>query len=620
MSSTKIINVLKDDSFQEIMDLFKATSADEVIFVLPKSAKAFKKEDHFASLKDECRTLGKSVSFLCSSPELNEMAKKYKFDVLLARAPVSKKVSHSSKVAPHDTGSIDVVNEIESFYAEPAIDSDSISTTAMAKEEEVEDDDFGLEEPVNERRLDDIFVPEVKNQHSVKVSGVKEKAIPVDVAFDYEPTEHHALQEIRSVWSSRPSEEVAPKLAMASWFQRSRKTLSNFIPKASSGSRRSNRPTHRVALVAMACVAVVILGIVVFVTTGKAQVTIKPASQTLDVSINVFASDSTSAVNLANLAVPGQLFNIPKSLSQDFPATGHVDVAQKARGTITVYNELTSDQQLIATTRFESSDHHIFHTLTSINVPASKTVGGKLIPGSKDVQVIADKAGSEYNVAVGLFTVPAFKEKGDTNKFAKIYGQSTTQFLGGTSGQSTVVTDSDLSTAKKTLTDQLTNNIKDDLNSQISGLKILNDSQIAIGDATSTSQVDAKANTFKLSLTGSLKTVGFKESDIQVLVAQYIDSQKNMTVLPEKLTIVYENPKWDDAKNGLSFTVHITGPGYSKVDKDKIVSDLLGKNDADMKAYLSSISGISSAHVSLSPFWVRSIPKSQDKVRVELSY
>ena len=86
MSSTKIINVLKDDSFQEILDIFKATPAEEVIFVLPKSAKAFKKEEHFVLLRTEAKELGKSVSFLCSNPEINDLAKKYKFDVLLARS------------------------------------------------------------------------------------------------------------------------------------------------------------------------------------------------------------------------------------------------------------------------------------------------------------------------------------------------------------------------------------------------------------------------------------------------------------------------------------------------------------------------------------------------------
>ena len=66
MSSTKIINVLKDDSFQEILDLFKAAPAEEVIFVLPKRSKAFQKEDHFTALQSEAKNLSKTVSFLCS--------------------------------------------------------------------------------------------------------------------------------------------------------------------------------------------------------------------------------------------------------------------------------------------------------------------------------------------------------------------------------------------------------------------------------------------------------------------------------------------------------------------------------------------------------------------------
>lgn len=635
MSSTKIINVLKDDSFSEILDLFKATPAEEVIFVLPKSAKAFKKEEHFVSLRSEAKETGKSVSFLCSSPELNDLAKKYKFDVLLARSPVPRKATQPGKI-----NSINVVNQIEDFYAEPAIDSDSISTSIPATES---DDDLDFEDTPaedfvpapamvikqNGRRLDDIFVPEADNQHSVKVSGAREKDIPVEVNqgdFSYEPVEHRALQEIKSVWGSRPisptMDTIAPRISLLSWFHRPHKLLSKFAPKPLSDRDRirPRKPAHRTALISLACVAVVILGVVIFITTGKAQVTIKPNSQTLDLSLNVFASDNTSAVNLSTMAVPGQLFNIPKTVSQDFTATGHVDVAQKARGTITVYNELTTDQPLIATTRFESVDHHIFHTLTSLIVPASKTVSGKLVPGSKDVQVIADKAGAEYNVPAGLFTVPAFKEQGNTEKYQKVYGQSTVQMTGGTSGQSTVVTDADLNTAKQTLTTQLTTSIQDELKSQINGLKIINDSQVVISSPVSTSPTDAKASTFTVNLSGSLKTVGFKESDIQALIAEYVNAQKNMTVLSDKLTLEYSNAHWDDTKNGLSFTVHVTGPGYAKVDQQKIITDLLGKNDAEMRAYLGAITGISSAHVSLSPFWVRSIPKSQDRVSVDVSY
>src|SRR3989344_4462686 len=85
MASTKIINVLKDDKFEEILDLFRSTSAKEVIFVLPKASRAFKKEEHFVILENEAVKASKKISLLCSSPETNKLAQKYKFDVLLAK-------------------------------------------------------------------------------------------------------------------------------------------------------------------------------------------------------------------------------------------------------------------------------------------------------------------------------------------------------------------------------------------------------------------------------------------------------------------------------------------------------------------------------------------------------
>ncbi len=599
MSSTKIINVLKDDSFQEILNLFKATPAEEVIFVLPKRCKAFQKEDHFLALKAEAKGLGKAVSFLCSNPELNEIAKKHNFDVLLARAPVPRKKTATAVTA---AGSIDVVNQIEDFYSEPTTDPDSISINKP--EEHV---------PVavvsNTRRLDDVLVPESEDQHNVKVFGKSEKERAVEVNQQMNE-EHPAREEIESVWSQPMTSAPVVKTAGSSWSP---------WPGSKNKSSKPARPAHRTALAALACVAVVVLGTVIFISTGKAEVMIKPADQPLDIRINVFASDNIPAINPTTMSIPGQVFNIQKTVSQEFQATGHVDVAQKARGTITAYNEQATTQPLIATTRFESADHHIFHTLATVTIPAAKTVNGKLIPGSIEIQVIADKAGPEYNVPVGLFTVPAFKEKGDTAKYQKVYGQSTSPMHSGANGQSTVMTEGDSSSAKQALTAKLNAGIQEELTTQIAGLKIINSSQVNIGQV-STAGPEAGKSTFTGNLAGVLKTVGFKESDLHELIAQYVDTHNNSTIVPDKLKLEYEDVQWDDTKNGLKFTVHVSGPAFAKVDQQRIVADLLGKNDGEIKAYLGGISGIAEAKVLLSPFWVRSVPKSEDRVSVDISY
>ena len=114
MASTKIINVLKDDKFEEILDLFKNTSAEEVIFVLPKTSRAFKKEEHFTTLNSEAEKNNKKISLLCSNPDINTLAKKYKFDVLLAKDDKDETEEEVEEEKPTPKFSPAVYNEDDS--------------------------------------------------------------------------------------------------------------------------------------------------------------------------------------------------------------------------------------------------------------------------------------------------------------------------------------------------------------------------------------------------------------------------------------------------------------------------------------------------------------------------
>src|SRR3989344_2246964 len=108
MGATKIINVLKDDKFEELLDIVKNADASEVVFVLPKQARAFKAEGHFVVLADEAKDSGKSISFLCSNPEINELAKKYKFDVLSTKTESTNPKMATSKSEPVRSASVAV--------------------------------------------------------------------------------------------------------------------------------------------------------------------------------------------------------------------------------------------------------------------------------------------------------------------------------------------------------------------------------------------------------------------------------------------------------------------------------------------------------------------------------
>jgi len=586
MASTKIINVLKDDSFKEILDLFKLSSADEVIFVLPKKNKAFQKEDYFVSLRDEAARLNKTASFLCSNPELNELAKKHGFDVLLARQPKARSKTgmpkkKSAKIV--EAGAVDMVNELEDFYEHPPI---SITAAAEADEEllaaaEEFSERDGVEAiPAYSRRMRDVVNVESDESRDLKVSSKKERAAPVGVR-------HHVPVVER---------RIVPKATMA-------------------GSGR-----YRKSLIGLAIAASILAGIAIYVSTGSAQITIQPRSQDLDMTLSVAASDATSAPDAPGMKLPGQLFNIRKTVSQEFPATGSKDVAQKARGSLTVYNATAALQQLIATTRFESSDKHIFRTLSGVIVPAAKTVNGKLVPGTVIVQVVADKSGQDFNVPAGIFKIPAFAEKGDANKYGNIYGQSDEPMRGGTSGKATVVTEQDYRQAQEILTAQVKRAIAEQLKADMDDFKVFDESQVAVEKPSSTAAADEAAERFTMTISGSLKTVGFKESDLFNLIAAYVDGKYDLHAVQEKLTLDYGEVKFDTATDILRFTVAIEGPGYAKINEQELLTSLAGKREDEIKLLIRGISDIAAANVVLRPPWVRSIPKDPSRVRIITSY
>src|SRR3989344_5508587 len=97
MPATKIINVLKDDTYDEILSLFITAPADEVVFVLPKKSRVFSKEAHFASFSEESKKMDKKISVMCSSPEVNQLASKFGFGVLGGKATKATTAKYSQE-------------------------------------------------------------------------------------------------------------------------------------------------------------------------------------------------------------------------------------------------------------------------------------------------------------------------------------------------------------------------------------------------------------------------------------------------------------------------------------------------------------------------------------------
>jgi len=611
MASTKIINVLKDDKFEEILDLFKETSAKEVIFVLPKRSKAFTSEEHFIILANEASKSEKKISVLCSNPDVNKIAKKYKFDVLLAKGP-----SKTSFVTEREEP---MISELP--YVKP---QDEPEPEEDADEDEDEEEQLparprgGLEGIVRGR-----------SGTRLNVSPKKDKPVRLDVR---KRSPHRSVEEIENVWDALPDREEEDKNIWADyrvpWPAKARPGDHSEMGLRSRRPAGSRKPLFRFefrnlskkSVIALGGVSVLLLGTIIFVSTGSAKIEIVPQKQPLETELKVSASDRFSLVDQNLNKIPGQLFSVDKVVSQTFPATGEKDVAQKARGKMKIYNAYgTTPQVLIATTRFEK-DGLIFRTLTTVTVPGTKVANGEITPGAVDVEVVADKAGETYNISSGKFVIPAFNERADAGRYEKIYGETTEPMKGGMVGQAKVVTENDYNQAKETLQAQLQKDIDEGLKLQTAGLKTIDKLSVKIGQPESSAKIDEAADSFTMSLKGSLKTIGFNQPDLDGLVKQHVEKTRNLDVVTDKLQLSYRSINFRDAENLLEFTVAISGNAYAKIDTGKIKQEMAGKDENEIKSYLRGVAGVESARVLLSPFWVKSIPNKPEKTLINIIY
>jgi|GEM_PF-2424802 len=653
--SVKIINVLKDDSFNDILELFRQSSATEVILVLPRVGKLFHHEDHFAAFSSEAKQGGKVISVLTSNPQTALLAKKFGFVVMASGAsktkPAGKAKSPSKKIAtlatapPPGDFSIPDFNDSADLGDVP-LTSDQTQGSDPADTDDVDplrnmhiEDEKG--NIVDENEDSASFVASLTATAKVSprrmplasdVDGVrlgmqaknlspaskseKPASVPVQKGLSSDDVALGAGSDyIDTVWRGLKNRSSGRPLSVAATPSFFKRTWSSTARIASGASM-----PKRVALTLVVSAAIV-LGSVVYLMTGKAHVALVPVSKAVDIQIIVQASDVFTAVDDAFAKIPGQLLDVSKTAEHMVTATGTRDVASKARGKITVYNEYSSSPQtLVTNTRFGSSTGKVYRTLQSVVIPGSTVSASKTVAGTLTVDVIADAPGTEYNIPAGKFIIVAFQEKGDTNKVQSFYGVSDAAMTGGASGPSVVVTQANYDAAKNAATSAVQTELSAALFALGADLQVLEANKSSITSVTSSANPDDAAQSVTVTVVGGIKTIAFRKKDLQDLIAGAILKKEHLVVNPEQLQLSFSDVAFKADIGTLLFTVSIQGKGYSPINTETIQRDIAGKSAPDIRDYFRNKEGVESATVSLSPFWVRSVPSNIGKIDVQLLF
>jgi len=604
MGTTKIINILKSDSFDDIFEEFKKAQAEEVIFILPKNSRVGRNESHFVSLASEAQASQKKITFMTADESAKNFAQKYNFRLLANQDEDDRPDAEVESSPDFETSESNIANG----HDEDSLIEEDPELSEIAEEEQKENAGIIEKEEDEETPIS----PDADTGEDLSEDLIEEKEGEeyADLAMARTPAARKKsgasgknLKKLENIWRGSPSG--------------SGKNFWSGVNARGFAGIKKEKLNNRAGLI-FTVSGFVLLAIILYFFLGSAKIVIKPQKEKLDLSINVSVSSNYPQINYDSNSIPGQFLSYSAEITKDFTSSGQKEVARKARGEITVFNNFNSEPQiLVATTRFQSSDGLIFRTPRAITIPGAKLVSGKLVPGSITLEVLADKPGQEYNINADKFTIPGFK---GTPRFEGFYAESSQPTSGGIIGLSKIVTEKDFNTAKETVTKEASDEALSKLKTKTNNLKIIEPLDNQVTSLKSTAEVDDAVEGFAIATTAEAKTIAFNEDDLLKLVENSISKKGELTLLKETVNFDYSESKLDLAKKVLTFRLSVQGEAARKVDEQKITKSLLGMKQGKIKDYFLGIPEIESARVILTPFWVRSVPKNINDVELKLVY
>ncbi|KKT41870.1 hypothetical protein A2W54_00310 [Candidatus Giovannonibacteria bacterium RIFCSPHIGHO2_02_43_13] len=404
----------------------------------------------------------------------------------------------------------------------------------------------------------------------------------------------------RPVPKKYPEKEIEPSYAKP-----------QFKPISTKFQNESGFKSWRIAGIAVFAVVFSVTAVILIaLRLSRIELVLTPKSTIVAVNKSVMLSRSAgvNSVEFSTLA-------LPYPMSGSFASEEKKSIENKARGTVVIFNKSSKDPQvLIASTRIESPEGKIYRIPSTIIIPGTKVEGGKIIPGSKEVDVAADKPGAEYNIGLTDFTIPGFK---GSPKFESVFARSKTEMSGGYVGNSQIITKNAVDAAVAELVSEANKNLKN-----IISKKLPEDSMFLSGSeefAVISVETNPKlgmpisdGRKFEVKLNAEARGTIVKETDLaKMLLKNDVDLAslgggeiriKNINELDIKLL----GYKFDATSLKMEVKGNATVEAAIDIDytKNKLMNNRIG-NSGDV---LNLFPAVFRAELKYHPFWAGSLP------------
>jgi len=380
--------------------------------------------------------------------------------------------------------------------------------------------------------------------------------------------------------------------------------------KAQATTSKKSQPgnIYRKISVSFMVLTLVLVAAVIYFNFSNLTITIIPSQEKITQSMSVEVVRQSQDASLAPQQIFGVVQQVPVEQTQEFSASGKEILGAEITGQVTIFNNYSKNQPLVATTRL-LADGKLYRLKNTVNVPAG---------GSVTAEIYADEAKPEMAVGPSKFTIPGLW----AGIQDQIYAQNTEAIKYNEKVKYTI-SQSDIDNAVS----QLNNSLLATAKNQVSqAYQDYAQSIFAVDNNSVVQEVDGKVGEEKDKFTVKMKVmvtvVAFNDNEIyDITKAKISETLADDQAVAEfnKQDVVYSLESFDVNQGTATVSVSATAKTTLKDDAKIIKKNNLAGLDAEqIKAYLNGLPEVAGYEIKFFPSFITKAPNLADRIRIEI--
>ncbi|MGE5426031.1 MAG: hypothetical protein ACM3PZ_03075 [Bacillota bacterium] len=391
------------------------------------------------------------------------------------------------------------------------------------------------------------------------------------------------------------------------------KPLYGTLPAAKGGRKPAKKSIslyRRIAYQFVGLTVILLLAVGYFFLPSL-KITMHPTAEAIadSLSIRVAPGGSESPDDSEARQIEGTVVTMPIAVEASIESSGEEILGEEVVGTVTLKNDYSKSQPLVANTRLLSADNKLFRLKESATIPAG---------GSVEAEVYADKPSLDMAISATRFTIPGLW----LGLQDQIYAVSEKPFEYRHQVKR-YIRQRDLDQAVTTIKTALKDKAQEEIDKITAEGKVLayslNEDAASI---TLSGKLGDETESFTVTAAGELAYALFPkdqaESLVKAKIAFLLPDDKKLSSFDSN-DVEYRLDTYDTASGTASISANFKGNMSLRTDSDIIDrKKLVNLNERQINEYLSSFPEIQSYDLEFFPEFIRRAPSLADRIKVEV--